>query len=131
LRRVTVGVLVTASVLPLITLQGTPGVNHPFLPIGLTVTTIGLAVAGMLLAIVPTLALSRRPVPVWAAILLVVAPIALTSVLAWSRRRCPRTPAVLPPSPVSPGCHSRWCVLRCCAGTGPAAVAGRSRCGPL
>lgn len=78
LRRVTVGVLVTASVLPLITLQGTPGVNHPFLPIGLTVTTIGLAVAGMLLAIVPTLALSRRPVPVWAAILLVVAPIALT-----------------------------------------------------
>jgi hypothetical protein len=77
LRRVTVGVLVAASVVPLITLQGTPGVNHPFLPIGLTVTTIGLAVAGMLLAIVPALALSRRPVPVWAAILLVVAPVAL------------------------------------------------------
>ncbi|GAB1693581.1 hypothetical protein [Krasilnikovia sp. M28-CT-15] len=77
-RRVTVGVLVSAGVLPLITLQGTPGVNHPFLPIGLKVTTIGLAVAGMLLAIVPALALSRRPVPVWAAALLVVAPVVLT-----------------------------------------------------
>ena len=78
LRRVTIGVLVAASVLPLIMLQGTPGVNHPFLPIGLKVTTIGLAVAGILLALVPTLALSRRPVPVWAAILLVVAPVAVT-----------------------------------------------------
>ncbi|RZU49405.1 hypothetical protein EV385_1155 [Krasilnikovia cinnamomea] len=78
LRRVTVGALVAVSVVPLITLQGTPGVNHPFLPVGLTVTTIGLAVAGMLLGIVPALALSRRPVPVWAAILLVVVPVALT-----------------------------------------------------
>ncbi|MDT5031119.1 MAG: hypothetical protein QOC94_1290 [Actinoplanes sp.] len=78
LRRVTVGVLLAASVVPLITGQGTPGVIHPFLPVGLTVTTIGLAVAGMLLAIVPTLALSRHPVPVWAAILLVVVPVALT-----------------------------------------------------
>ncbi|BFU43429.1 hypothetical protein [Krasilnikovia sp. MM14-A1004] len=78
LRRVAVGVLVAASVLPLIMLQGTPGVNHPFLPVGLTVTTIGLAVTGMLLAVVPALAFSRRPVPVWAAVLLVVAPVALT-----------------------------------------------------
>jgi hypothetical protein len=77
-RRVTIGVLLAASVLPLIMLQGTPGVNHPFLPIGLMVTTIGLAVAGMLLAIVPALALSRRPVPAWAAILLLVVPIAVT-----------------------------------------------------
>ena len=78
LRRVTVGVLVAASVLPLITLQGTPGVNHPFLPAGLIVTTTGLAVAGLLLAIVPALALSRHPVPIWAAVLLIVTPAALT-----------------------------------------------------
>jgi hypothetical protein len=77
-RRVTVGVLMAAGVLPLITLQGTPGVNHPFLPVGLKVTTIGLAVAGLLLAVVPALALSRRPVPGWAAILLLVVPVALT-----------------------------------------------------
>jgi hypothetical protein len=77
-RRVTVGVLLAASVLPLITLQGTPGVNHPFLPAGLIVTTIGVAVAGLLLATVPALALSRRPVPLWAAVLLVATPVALT-----------------------------------------------------
>jgi hypothetical protein len=59
-------------------LQGTPGVNHPFLPVGLKVTTIGLAVTGLLLAVVPALALSRRPVPGWAAVLLLVAPVALT-----------------------------------------------------
>ena len=41
------------------------------------VLPIGLAVAGMLLAVVPALALSRRPVPSWAAILLVVTPVAL------------------------------------------------------
>jgi hypothetical protein len=80
LRRVTVGVLLAAGVLPLITLQGTPGVNHPFLPLGLKVTTIGVAAAGLLLAVVPALALSRRPVPRWAAVLLVVAPVALTVV---------------------------------------------------
>lgn len=79
-RRVTVGVLMAASVLPLITLQGTPGVNHPFLPLGLKVTTIGLAVAGILLAVIPALALSRRPVPAWAAALLLVAPVALAVV---------------------------------------------------
>ena len=79
-RRVTVGVLLAAGVLPLITLQGTPGVNHPFLPIGLPVTTTALAVAGILLAVVPALALSRHRVPVWAATLLLVAPVALTVV---------------------------------------------------
>ncbi|GAA0223429.1 hypothetical protein [Cryptosporangium japonicum] len=77
LRRVMVGVLVAASVLPLITLQGTPGVNHPFLPIGLKATTIVLAVAGVLLAAVPTIAFSRDPMPRWAAVLLVVAPVVL------------------------------------------------------
>jgi hypothetical protein len=78
LRRVTIGVLMAAGVLPLIMLQGTPGVNHPYLPIGLKVTTIGLAVAGILLAVVPALALSRRPVPTWAAVLLLGAPIVVT-----------------------------------------------------
>jgi hypothetical protein len=53
-------------------------VNHPYLPIGLKVTTIGLAVTGILLAVVPTLALSRHPVPVWAAFLLLGSPVALT-----------------------------------------------------
>ncbi|WP_212987991.1 hypothetical protein [Actinoplanes auranticolor] len=77
-RRVTVGVLLAAGVLPLIMLQGTPGVNHPYLPIGLKVTTIGLAVTGILLAVVPALALSRRPVPTWAALLLLGSPVAVT-----------------------------------------------------
>jgi hypothetical protein len=77
-RRVTVGVLMAAGVLPLIMLQGTPGVNHPYLPLGLKVTTIGLAVAGILLAVVPALALSRRPVPAWAAVLLLGSPVVLT-----------------------------------------------------
>lgn len=58
-------------------LQATPAVNHPFLPIGLSVTTSGLAVAGLLLAIVPALALRCRPVPAWAAKPLVVAPVAV------------------------------------------------------
>ena len=77
-RRVTVGVVVAAAVLPLIMLQGTPGVNHPFLPAGLLVTTIGLAVAGILLAVVPALALSRHRVPAWAAGALIGIPVALT-----------------------------------------------------
>jgi hypothetical protein len=64
-------------VLPLVMLQATPAVNHPFLPIGLSVTTSGLAVAGLLLAIVPALALRCRPVPAWAAKPLVVAPVAV------------------------------------------------------
>ncbi|WP_067500206.1 hypothetical protein [Actinoplanes sp. TFC3] len=78
LRRATVGVLVAGSVLPMITLQGTPGVNHPFLPPGLILTTTGLAVTGLLLAIVPALALGRHRVPGWAAVLLIAAPVALT-----------------------------------------------------
>jgi hypothetical protein len=77
-RRVTVGVLIAAGALPLVTLQGIPGVDYSSVPIGLAVTTIGLGVAGLLLAIVPTLALSRRPVPVLIAIPLVVALVALT-----------------------------------------------------
>jgi hypothetical protein len=78
LRRATVGVLVAGSVLPMVTLQGTPGVNHPFLPAGLIVTTAGLAVTGLLLAVVPALALSRYRVPRWAAVLLIAVPVAVT-----------------------------------------------------
>ncbi|MET3425481.1 hypothetical protein BJ973_004693 [Actinoplanes tereljensis] len=74
-RRVVAAGVVAAACAPLLLTQGTPGVNHPFLPAGLTLTTTGLAVLGVLLAAVPAVALSRRRVPVWAAVALVVVPV--------------------------------------------------------
>jgi hypothetical protein len=77
-RRITAGVILAGAVLPMVLMQGTPGVNHPFLPIGLKITTVGLAVAGLLLATIPALSYSRHRVPVWAAAALIVLPVAAT-----------------------------------------------------
>lgn len=78
--RVTAGVVLAGAVLPTILMQSTPGVNHPFLPIGLKVTTIGLAAAGLLLAAIPALAYRRGRVPTWAAAALIGLPVAVTVV---------------------------------------------------
>ncbi|WP_285473501.1 hypothetical protein [Actinoplanes sp. NBRC 101535] len=76
-RRVAAGAVLAAACGPLILSQGTPGVNHPYLPAGLQITTTGLAVLGVLLAMVPAVVLSRYRLPVWAAITLIVLPVAL------------------------------------------------------
>jgi hypothetical protein len=78
-RRVAAAAVVAAACAPMLLTQGTPGVNHPFLPAGLTLTTTGLAVLGVLLAAIPAVALSRRPVPLGAAVLLVVLPAAVAA----------------------------------------------------
>ncbi|MFI5844644.1 hypothetical protein ACIA8K_33590 [Catenuloplanes sp. NPDC051500] len=77
-RRITAGVVLAGAILPMVLMQGTPGVNHPFLPIGLKITTVGLAVAGLLLAVVPALSYSRHRVPIWAAVPLIALPVTVT-----------------------------------------------------
>ncbi|MEV6349648.1 hypothetical protein [Actinoplanes sp. NPDC051851] len=64
-RRVTTGAMIAGACGPLILTQGTPGVNHPFLPAGLTITTTGLAVLGVLLALIPAVVVSGRTRAAW------------------------------------------------------------------
>jgi hypothetical protein len=45
---------------PLLYAQGTPLVNHPYLPVGVTVTTTAMAVAGVLLGVVPAATMGAR-----------------------------------------------------------------------
>ncbi|MDR7276262.1 hypothetical protein [Catenuloplanes atrovinosus] len=81
-RYVVVGVFTAAVAMPMVLLQGASGINHPYLPLGLKVTTVGLAVAGVLLAAVPAVVYARRRVPVPAAIALIGLPVVVTVVAA-------------------------------------------------
>ncbi|MEU8239073.1 hypothetical protein AB0C07_12565 [Actinoplanes missouriensis] len=79
-RRVTAAAVIAACCAPLLLAQGTPGVNHPFLPRGLVLTTTGLAVLGVLLAAIAAVALSRLRLPWWAALALLALPVAAVTV---------------------------------------------------
>jgi hypothetical protein len=79
-RRVAAAAVVAGACGPLALFQSTPGVNHPFLPAGLTLTTTGLAILGVLLASIAAVTLSRRRLPVWAAVLLILLPAAVVAV---------------------------------------------------
>ncbi|WP_433832700.1 hypothetical protein ACQP2E_16805 [Actinoplanes sp. CA-015351] len=76
-RRVAVGAVIAAVGSPLLLSQGTPGVNHPFLPAGLLPVTTGLGLLGVLLAAVAAISLSRRRLAVWVRVLLVTVPSAI------------------------------------------------------
>ncbi|MEU4560458.1 hypothetical protein AB0F72_18940 [Actinoplanes sp. NPDC023936] len=79
-RRVTMAAVIAACCAPLLLAQGTPGVNHPFLPRGLQLTTTGLAVLGVLLAVIAAVTLSRLRLPWWAASALLALPVAAVTV---------------------------------------------------
>ncbi|BAL89652.1 hypothetical protein AMIS_44320 [Actinoplanes missouriensis 431] len=79
-RRVTAAAVIAACCAPLLLAQGTPGVNHPFLPRGLVLTTTGLAVLGVLLAAIAAVTLSRLRLPWWAALALLTLPAAAVTV---------------------------------------------------
>jgi hypothetical protein len=59
---------------PMLHLQGTPAVNHPFLPLGLPLTTATVAVLLAVLATVTALAVRLRPVARGAAVAVVAVP---------------------------------------------------------
>ncbi|MEU4689530.1 hypothetical protein [Actinoplanes sp. NPDC023714] len=75
-RRVAAAAVIGAACAPQLLFQGTPGVNHPFLPAGLRLTTTGLAVLGVLLAALAAVTLGRRRLPIAVAALIVVVPLA-------------------------------------------------------
>ncbi|MEU4235832.1 hypothetical protein [Actinoplanes sp. NPDC026619] len=79
-RRVAAGAVIAAVCVPLLLAQGTPGVNHPYLPVGLLVTTTGLSVLGVLLAAIPAVAVSRHHLARWVAVLLIALPAAVVAV---------------------------------------------------
>jgi hypothetical protein len=59
---------------PLLYAQGTPAVNHPFLPVGLALTTAAVTVLFVVLATVSALEVRRRPLPAAASAALVGVP---------------------------------------------------------
>jgi hypothetical protein len=59
---------------PLLYAQGTPAVNHPFLPVGLALTTAGVTVLFVVLGTVTAIGVRRRPLPAAAAAALVGVP---------------------------------------------------------
>lgn len=75
-RRLAVVAIVAAGCAPLPLAQGTPAVNHPFLPVGLSVLTAGLPVLLIALAAVAVVAARPRRIPL-GAVLGVAAPPAL------------------------------------------------------
>ncbi|MBB2947838.1 hypothetical protein FB565_007609 [Actinoplanes lutulentus] len=79
-RRVAVGAVIAAASSPLLLSQGTPGVNHPFLPASMLPVTTGLGLLGVLLAAVAAVSLSRRRLAVWVRVLLVAVPSAIVVV---------------------------------------------------
>ncbi|GAA2642188.1 hypothetical protein [Paractinoplanes durhamensis] len=83
-RRAGAAAVIAAGCAPLLLTQGTPGVNHPFLPAGLQLTTTGLVVLGMLLAAIPAVTLSRYRVPAWAAVLLIGVPVVAVTVAGFA-----------------------------------------------
>ncbi|GAA0583529.1 hypothetical protein GCM10010172_80570 [Paractinoplanes ferrugineus] len=76
-RRIAVAAVLAAVCVPLLLSQGTPGVNHPYLPSGLRPTTVGLAVLGVLLAAVAAVAVRRHRLPGWVTALVIAVPAAL------------------------------------------------------
>ena len=68
---------ITAAVGPLLYLQGTPAVNHPFLPVLLPVATVAVAVLFVVLAGVAAQSARTIPLRPWAAVALPAVPAAL------------------------------------------------------
>ncbi|MBO3737927.1 hypothetical protein [Actinoplanes flavus] len=103
-RRTTTAAIVAAGCGPLLFAQGTPGENHPFMPLGLPITTAGVAIGLTLLGTVTAVATSRhRPHPVLIALLtglpvaaLVVAGIGLRGGPEWEYLGEPGTLLALP-----------------------------------
>ncbi|BBH69418.1 hypothetical protein ACTI_61030 [Actinoplanes sp. OR16] len=83
-RRVAAAAVIGAVCAPQLLFQGTPGVNHPYLPAGLVWTTTGLAALGVVLASVAAVTLSRRRLPVGVAVLVLVVPVVAVAVAGLS-----------------------------------------------
>ncbi len=66
---------------PLLYSQGTPVVNHPYLPWGVTVTTTAMAVAGVILGVVPAATMGARRLSRPVAMLSIAVPVLTVTVL--------------------------------------------------